>query len=447
MRNARHSRGFTLLELLVGAAVGAVVLLGISLTFISQARQYQVHASRRGLQANARQAMAFMERHLRIAGYGVSPDRAIIAYDSYDAANDAYAAGHPDAFVVHWRDELFHKRASTGLTDATLPLTTPLSEPLRKGQILLVLCARAAATDMDVDRNPPHRYVTVRGYTAKGEMNIQLDATAPGSAPNSPIGQPGRLFHEQLVPGFGSHACFSREPPHVLLIHRAAFYVAMFDDNGLRTPYLMMHKGLDMPADGLPQGDGQIDDKDGVPVAEGIEQLQVAYILDTHAADADGTPLILGVNEAMGPTRYGEAWEQIDPAPDKLPTGWFFNITYGDPSPPFSPQDMSAKRLEDHPANIRQVRLTLVSRSTVPDAQVEGDDLLLRPDSTLYPDGPALTAGPLPWRHLENLTLEALAADFKPQGGHHYRIILREAVTPKNMLLNRQFAPMTEGGG
>ena len=49
----------------VGAAVGAVVLMGISLTFISQAQQYQAHASRRGIQASARQALAFMERHLR----------------------------------------------------------------------------------------------------------------------------------------------------------------------------------------------------------------------------------------------------------------------------------------------------------------------------------------------------------------------------------------------
>jgi type IV pilus assembly protein PilW len=264
------------------------------------------------------------------------------------------------------------------------------------------------------------------------------------------MGPPGRLFHEQLDPGFASHGCFTSEKPHVLLIHRAAFYVAMFDDNGLRTPYLMMHKGLDMPTDTLLQGDGIIDDKDGVPVAEGIEQLQVAYILDTHRNDTDGTPLILGVNEPMGLERYGEDWEKIDKQ-NALPPGWFFNITYGDPSPPFSPEQMSDKRLLDHPANIRQVRLTLISRSTVADQELPvngGDDLLLRPDGTPYPDGETLpNAGVLPWRHLENLPLEPMEADFKPQGGRHYRIILREAVTPKNMLLNRQFPPMTEGGG
>ena len=114
------------MELLVGAAVGAVVLVGISLTFISQAQQYQAHASRRGVQANARQSLAFMGRHLRLAGYGVNPDRAILAYDSYNATNDAQEPGYPDAFVVHWRDPLFRRRAL-----AVSPATVTLQPPTR----------------------------------------------------------------------------------------------------------------------------------------------------------------------------------------------------------------------------------------------------------------------------------------------------------------------------
>ncbi len=109
MRKSIRSRGFTLVELLVGTAIGAVVLAGISLAFISQAQQYQAHASRRGVQANARQALAFMGRHLRNAGYGVNPDRAILAYDSYNVASDQQVPGYPDAVAVHWRDGLFRR--------------------------------------------------------------------------------------------------------------------------------------------------------------------------------------------------------------------------------------------------------------------------------------------------------------------------------------------------
>ena len=155
MRKSFRSRGFTLLELLIGAAVGSVVLLGISMTFISQARQYQVHASRRGVQANARQALAFMGRHLRTAGYGVNPDRAILSWDSYDAASNGYQPGFPDAFAVHFRDEMFRRRAQTvAPNQITLDAADPLrpGQELRRGQILLIICDPSLPS---AEENPP----------------------------------------------------------------------------------------------------------------------------------------------------------------------------------------------------------------------------------------------------------------------------------------------------
>jgi type IV pilus assembly protein PilW len=444
MRKSFRSRGFTLVELLVGAAVGAVVLAGISMTFISQARQYQVHASRRGVQANARQALAFMGRHLRTAGYGVNPDRAIISWDSYDAATNQQAPGFPDAFAVHFRDQLFRRQAAAVASNQiTLPAATPLGpeQELRRGQILLVICDRAPnVPDISVDENPPHVFVTVGAYVGPGSNVIPLDQNPVAANEDRPTRRPGRMFHEQNAPGF-IHPCFNRVPPHVLLVHRAAFYVAMFTNplNGERRPYLMMHQGLDMPSASNPEGDGVIDENDAVPVAEGIEQLQVAYILDTNIRDPDQTPLILGVNGPMGLDHFGETWEQIDPT---LPSGWFFNVGFG----AVDPLVMADRRLSDHPANIRQVRMTVVARSSVRDPQYAGDDLLTRPNGTPYPNGEPLANGTVPWQHLENLALPP-AADFTPVGGGFYRMLLRESITPKNLLLNRQFAPITPGGG
>jgi type IV pilus assembly protein PilW len=455
MPTSMRARGFTLLELLVGAAVGAVVLVGISLTFISQAQQYQAHASRRGIQANARQAMAFLERTLRVAGYGVDADRAIIAYDSYNAVTDRQDPGYPDAFIVHWRDPLF-RRQVLAIDSSTITIDNKLIEPMRQGQILMVICSPnptpTNTTEFMANANPPHAFVTVATYTAKDATAISLDATPPAGAPNSPLLGPGRLFHEQANFGAGP-PCFHdvAHPPQLVMVHRAAFYVAMFDDDGdpatpERTPYLMMHEGLDMPTATNPTGDGNIDANDAVPVAEGIEQLQAAYILDTNDDDADQTPLVLGVNPtpAMDITHYGENWEQIDPS---LPTGWFFNPFNPYPKKLYTPQDMALAHLKDHPANIRQVRLTLVARSQVPDPQIPGDNLLTHPDGTPYPDGPDLGGSILAWRHLENLTLGPLAPEFKPSGGHFYRTILRQSVAPKNMLMNRQFIPVNPQGG
>ena len=458
-----RSRGFTLLELLVGAAVGAVVLVGISLTFISQAQQYQAHASRRGVQANARQALAFMERTLRITGYGVDPDRAVLAYDSYNPVTDTQQPGYPDAIVLHWRDALFRRPAQT-VTGNSISLAPAdvLKEPMRKGQILLVICAPdPGSSDFTVNSNPPHAFVTVGNYTPAGAANIPLDTLAPASAPNSPQQGAGRLFHEQTALGAGP-PCFhsATHPPFVVLIHRAAFYVAQFDNDGdpatpERTPYLMMHQGLDMPGVADPMGDGTIDANDAVPVAEGIEQLQVAYILDTNSTDTDNVPIILGVNQLMGPDHYGENWEMIG-APSTYPAqpntfpalvpGWFFNPGY---PKHYTQDEMTRLRLADLGPNIRQVRLTVVARSSVPDQQIRGDNLLVHDDGTQYPDGPALSdpGASKAWRHLENLSLQIPAADFAPSGGHFYRTILRQAVAPKNLLLTRQFIPVNENGG
>jgi type IV pilus assembly protein PilW len=432
MRKPLRSRGFTLVELLVGAAVGAVVLVGISLTFISQAQQYQAHASRRALQANARQGLAFMGRQVRLAGYGVNPDRAILAYDSYNAVADATLTGYPDALVLHSRDPLFRRVVSTATpdtivlqTDATTPDRTPLSRDLMRGQILLLVCGHEAG---GTSENPQHAFVTVGAPTPAGTATITLENIAPTAAPNSPTARPGRLFHEQALL---AQPCFSDGTAQVVKINRSAFYLDLFPDGTLMTPYLMLHQGLDV------NGDGTINRDDAVPVAEGLEQLQVAYILHTND---DDPPTIRGVTGAMPPTHYGELWEEI--APTTLEPGWFFN-----PNNKFSSTDLDNMREMDHPANIRQVRLTLVARSSLPSqGGYAGDDLLLRPDGSAYPDGEDLPGVGFTWRHLENLDLPP-ATSFTPQGGGFWRVIFRESITPKNLLLNRQFVPPAPKGG
>jgi type IV pilus assembly protein PilW len=414
MRPSLRSRGFTLIELLAGAAVGAIVLLGISMTFISQAQQYQSHASRRAIQANARQALAFMERKVRTAGYGVHPDRAVLAYDSYDVVTDSAVAGYPDAVVVHSRDPLF-RREATAASLAQIALRTGLDEPMRRGQILLLLCPLAS----------DFAFVVVDNYLPQGTTLIPVSQLAPGAAPNSPTAAPGGLFREQANL---DRPCFDNAT--VVKIDRSAFYVAMFDADGDpatdgRTPYLMMHQGLDMPTDLAVEGDSTIDANDAVPVAEGIEQLQVAYMLNSNTPT--GQPLILGVNELpmMAATHYGEQWAAIDPI--NLPALWFFDpkITTAD-----------ARRVADHPANIRQLRLTVVARSTVSDQQITGENLLTAAEGAALPDGT------IPWKQLENLGTPG-TPDFTPAGGGFYRVLLRESITPKNLLMNAQFPPVT----
>ncbi|ADO69054.1 PilW family protein [Stigmatella aurantiaca] len=421
MRPSR--RGFTLIELLVGGAVGSVVLLGISLTFISQARQYQTHASRRAIQSNARQAMSFMSRHIRSAGYGVDPDRTVLAYDSFNASdpNSPSQPGFPDAVVVHSRDLLFRRDVDSASSNR-LVVTAPIPL-LQRGQILLVLCRNNG----NITTTQHHAFVTV-SQKVENSTEILLDTTDPTAAPNAPTAMPGRLFHEQAL--LDGNGCYDKA--QIVKINRAAFYVAAFDEPGspnVRTPYLMMHQGLDLDEDGT------IGPSDAVPVAEGIEQLQVAYILNSLGTTI---PRVLGVNESTTADHYGEQWQTMIPpqmvGPDRRIPQWY-TLVLNDLEKP--------AREEDSPVNIRQLRITVVSRSSNPDPQHQGDNLMLAHE------GEAIGTT-VPWRQLENLSVTGVAAnagDFTPQGGGFYRVILRESITPKNIQLNSQFIATTQDGG
>ncbi len=434
MRPLARARGFTLVELLVGLAVSSVVLLAISYTFVSQARQYQAHFSRRSIQASGRQAMTFLERIVLRAGYGVDPNRAIVPYDSYDAVTNAQVAGFPDAVAFHARDPLFARRA-LNVRPADIELTTNLVEPIFKGQILLVLCPGART----------YTYATVSSLAPAGQNRILLDANVP--AVDSPRGEPGLLFRdeERLDATQPGNQCFSgvgTERATVVKIDRFAFYLASYDEDGIPAtngtrPYLMLHRGLDISgATGVP--DGRVDDLDAVPVAEGIEQMQLAYILNTiHGTDPNlekVAPLIIGMDNnnipsATGPKAlpYGEAWART---------------AHVDDTPLYEDPYDHPHRLAAHPANIRQVRLTLVSRSNAPDLAFPGDDAL-NPNQA-WTSG--TFGGTTVWTQLENLGTTP-NAKFNPRGGNFYRVVQRQAIAPKNMLSRSQFLPTTPGGG
>jgi type IV pilus assembly protein PilW len=410
MHPSRHRRGFTLVELLVGTAVGMLVLTGISLVFVSQAHQYQAHASRRAVQASVRQALGFVERHVRNAGYGVDPDRALLAYDSYDATSNGRGDGFPDGLTVHAR-ALGFRRGVEAVSTSTLRFTQPLTQPLHKGQILLVLCPGALT----------YAYVTLSATAPAGSTQVQLDTTP--ATEDSPVSAPGQLFREQ---DRLANRCFhDGEPPVAVKVDRASFYVAAFDDDGdpatpTTTPYLMLHRGLDI------DGDGNITAADATPVAVGVEQLQVAYILNTLD---DSEPLLAGVDDTVP---WGETWHLGLPETSR---------------PQLKDAYRSPRRLTRHPANIRQVRLTLVARSSQPDRERQGDDALN--PSAPWARGPTLPSGASAWRQLENLGQgnTPLAPPFDPRGGGYSRAVLRSSVAPKNLLMRSQFIPINPGGG
>src|SRR5690554_7569775 len=78
-----RSRGVSLIELLVALAIGAVLVLGLVQVFGASRAAYQMSEGMARVQENARFAMDFLQRDLRMAGhFGCSTDQAHLLDDS-----------------------------------------------------------------------------------------------------------------------------------------------------------------------------------------------------------------------------------------------------------------------------------------------------------------------------------------------------------------------------
>ncbi|OGT19336.1 MAG: hypothetical protein A2V90_04310 [Gammaproteobacteria bacterium RBG_16_57_12] len=65
----KHVRGFSLVELMVALTIGLIILSAVSMLFVSSKKTYTTQDSLARLQENARFAMQFIVKDLRLAGY------------------------------------------------------------------------------------------------------------------------------------------------------------------------------------------------------------------------------------------------------------------------------------------------------------------------------------------------------------------------------------------
>lgn len=411
MRLRSSRRGFTLIEMLMTVAISSLVIAGMTSTFISQAQQYRMHSNRRAVQAHGRQGLTFMESTLRRAGYGVDPWLAVTPYDSFDVQTNDYGVNFPDAITVLSRD-LSWKRSvdATRTTTAELAFMTPLTEPLQKGQILLVLGCNATK----------QAYLTVGTTAAIGATKLSL-SSSPVTI-ETPITGPGARFHQQslLASGTDIARCLVDVRAMVVKINRVSFFINSFaektgDARALWTPYLMQHPGRDANLDGL------VDINDATPLAANVEQLQYSYVLNTNS---DAEPVIKGTDPNIA-WKGGTAWDNVALRPDS-------KAPYADPS-----------RLTDSPANVRQIRATVVTRGPMPDPTKFGG-MRFEPAAT-YSRG-SFASGAVSWRQLENLN-GTVPKPYDSSAPGFLRNTVRMTVATKNFLMRTQFLPVTTNGG
>ncbi|HZH03196.1 MAG TPA: type II secretion system protein [Myxococcaceae bacterium] len=278
--------GFTLIELLVTLAIVGVVL---SIT-TSALLGFQQLTNRSHLQRQAtavgRDATAFVEKSLRLAGYGIDP---ALAFDfNVYRGNGARCLGvggvtsngclgtrdqtvGPDELVFYarnpeyWGEQLNDEPEGRawrvlGATAGAVRIQSHGGERFPKGQVLQIVCPQAAAI----------AYV---------ELAVSVDVPDPGAGAIGPAvdlrvetPEMGNPYRQSAV--VAGTPCLTDGLARAFFVDRFRYFVAerVLGLGAAPTPFLMLDQGVDR------NGDDAIDDADLVAVAQDVVDLQVAYV-------------------------------------------------------------------------------------------------------------------------------------------------------------------------
>jgi type IV pilus assembly protein PilW len=331
-----NSRGFTLIELLVGGTIGVMAIAMVLGVFISQTASFQSLDLVRQMNANGRDASLEIGNSLKRAGYGIDPVLAFDfscpgqppgtkCHDSYNGTDDLrFYARNPNYVFTPQNAALGCGTAGGCLGGGTMwtivgpPSATTITATLgsldviQKGRTVLALCNDSSHAV----------FATVSGRVA-GPGNILMTIVINSStASTSLVGDPGFNACHAGPPNYN--------PAFLLLVDQYHYYVTTLGNPP--EPWLVLDTGIDYGNGTLP-----------IPVARGVEDMQVAYQLGptTGTAPDSNQDWVVGNNQTVA------AAEEPDPTQAK-PVNGTLNGTM-------------------HPANIRGVRVTFVVRSPIPD--------------------------------------------------------------------------------
>jgi type IV pilus assembly protein PilW len=387
-RGPPAAAGFTLIELMVGMLVALLVIGIVMSTFLSQQKSMQSLDLSRDASSASRDAMLSMQETVGRAGYGIDP-RYAFDLRNYNCTNytGATTAANACRDKVNGTDELVFVERDPNYYWAGTPTSTtqgcgldsdptsacfghawqvtafsatsPYSVTINArandtflvGQVVQITCAKGANATMGTVK-------TKAIATAAGAITIALldpvtnnhyrDAIAAG--------------HDTCFDGAGSGT--AAVGVSMFLVSRYRYFVGTFNGD----PWLMLDRGLDFNQNGNTPENGQ-DTADLIPIAHGVEGLQVSYLLRPDPS---------GVNTA----------------PDNN-TNWVLGDTAGtveepDPfaaAPLQNTADTDASRFSKHPANIRGVRMRLTVRSLLTDKTQgrswPGDTAVLAPATAI----------------------------------------------------------------
>ncbi len=322
-RPMHRPRGFTLVEMMASTVVLVIAGAAISMAFIFAQRAMQAEAQIKSAVEGARLSSGYLERTLRLAGYGLDPQHAF----DFSTANltdlgttkdnfTAPAGGAQfttDDLAFRYRNPSWLRRGylAAAATSTTLNLrdTTTFGVPLKMGQAIMVACRGG------VD------YAVFRTTAA-----VEADDDSVG------VDEYGAPFQSNTSKCFVNDG--ANPEPYVMLIHEARVRVV---DLGGR-PFLVVYNNLNAP-------DAANQDFD--PIAADVENFQIAYLMNRPRPGVVATEVDSGGNKNW---ILGDAASES--TPDPAAAAPLFGTDYSD-----------TIRFNAHPANIRALRVNIVARS------------------------------------------------------------------------------------
>jgi type IV pilus assembly protein PilW len=291
MRSSRAQGGFSLIELMVSIVLGLVIVASLALLFANSSRARQETEKTNQQIENGRYASQYLLQDLRLAGYfGEFSPASIGVPGAVPDPSAADAASLSAALPIAVQGYHFGKNAATA---SALPAgVAALLTDLRANSDVLVL--RRTSTCMAGAAGCDAMDTASRTYFQTTLCQAQLSALAPAN---------------QFVVGT-TNSVFTTTNPAVLT---APTFLAQRDcatAAGTRTLYVRIYyvANNDNAGDGIPTlkvvelGAGAFNAP--VPIAEGIETMQIEYGVDTNA---DGAPEIYTPDPANQAYKFNAA--------------------------------------------------------------------------------------------------------------------------------------------
>lgn len=377
----RREHGFTILEMIIAMSVSVLAISAALLMVQSQQRSFHGGAKIRQAQGSARSALLYLEQKIPLAGFGMDPAEAL-DFVWYGCAGGPSTCPRdrtdgPDELVFYARNPAYrvvesdtapiayYGKSWKGMKmDAgVLVVEARNGEVFPMGQIYQVACG----TELRFT------HVTVRATTtatADGPLELPLQPAMPASLAAG-LGTGADPFRRQDAadPAHADfkkwNACFA-SGPRVFQIDRYRFYVRPVDMGGGRTdPYLVLDQGIDRDFD------DDIDLDDELLIAQGIENLQVAYgFLDPSIPPAGRTPgTVITVRGTGSPA--DQATDVITPTdfPGKYDAAALYPLLHSSQFFVRSSAPLADSRKTNDQANIRTIQIAIVARSAEPDPE------------------------------------------------------------------------------